>query len=113
MMYTKRRSTPDIPYLFLGKVACLLLFMVALFLIVLFVFPEKSAAAGDTAGRTYSIESVQIEEGDSLWSIASDYYTEEFSSISDYITEIKRMNGLSSDMLYADNYLLVPCYTTD
>jgi len=112
-MYTARKTKTQVPYFFLGKVAFLLLFMVALFLVVLFVLPERSAAADNTAGRTYTITSVQIEEGDSLWSLASEYYTEEFSSIANYITEIKRMNGLSSDMLYAGSYLLIPQFVAE
>lgn len=109
-MYTARRSKTEIPYIFFGKLAALVVIMVALFLIVLFVLPERTAAAGDTIGGTYTISSVQIEEGDSLWSLASEYYTEEFSSVSNYITEIKRMNGLSGDTLYADSYILIPQY---
>ena len=112
-MYTARRNKSEIPYLFIGKLAAILLFMVALFLVVLFVLPERSAAAGNTTGGTYTITSVQIEAGDSLWSLASEYYTEEFVSVSNYITEIMRMNGLSSDTLYAGNYLLIPQYITE
>ena len=52
-------------------------------------------------------------ENDSLISIATEYYTEEFSSIRAYISEIKRMNGLTSDTLYADNYILIPYYCTE
>ena len=110
MMYVERRKKLEIPYVLLGKVAFLLLFMAALFLFVLFVMPERSAAAGNGSASSYRIISVEIEEGDSLWSIATEYYTDEFSSIRDYITEIKRMNNLSSDMLYAGGYLLVPQY---
>lgn len=109
-MYTARRSKTEIPYILLGKLAALIVIMVALFLIVLFVLPERTAAAGDTTGGTYTISSVQIEAGDSLWSLASEYYTEEFSSVSNYIIEIKRMNGLSDDTLYAGSYILIPQY---
>lgn len=112
-MYTARKVKEEFPYYAIGKVAFLLIFMVALFLVVLFVLPERTAAAGNTTGGTYTITSVQIENGDSLWSIASQYYTEEFSSVENYITEIKRMNGLSSDLLYAGNYLLVPQFITE
>lgn len=111
-MYTKHHTKQEIPYIFFGKLAALILFMVALFLVVLFVLPERTAAAGNTTGGTYTITSVQIEEGDSLWSLASEYYTEEFVSITNYISEIKRMNGLSSDVLYAGNYILIPQFVT-
>lgn len=107
-MYSTHKQKEQIPYIFLCKLTAILLFMVALFLVVLFVLPERTAAAGNPTYGTYTITSIQIEEGDSLWSIASEYYTDEFSSIPDYITEIKRMNGLSSDKLYAGNYLVIP-----
>ncbi len=112
-MYTARRKKADVPYMFLGKIAAIVLFMVVLFLIVLFVLPERTAAAGNSTGGTYKITSVQIEEGDSLWSLASEYYTDEFSSIRAYITEIKRMNGLTSDVLYTGNYILIPHFVTE
>ena len=112
-MYPARKTKTQVPYFFFGKLAFLLLFMVALFLVVLFVLPESSAAASNTAGKTYTITSVQIEEGDTLWSLASKYYTEEFFSVSDYIAEIKRMNGLSSDVLYAESYLLIPQFISE
>lgn len=96
---------------FICKVASVVVIMVALFLIVLLLLPERAAYADNSTSKTYSITSVQIEEGDSLWSLASEYYTEEFESLNSYITEIKRMNGLSSDTLYAGNYLLIPHFT--
>ena len=96
-----------------SKLVVITLFMVGLFLIVLFVLPERSAAAGNSTGGTYTITSVQIKEGDSLWSLASQYYTEEYSSLTEYITEIKRMNGLSSDVLFAGNYILLPHFITE
>lgn len=112
-MYMERRQKTEIPYIFLGKVVFLIFFMTILFLFVLFVMPERSASAGNDSVRTYQIISVEIEGGDSLWSIASAYYTDEFFSIRNFITEIKRMNNLSSDTLYAGSYLLIPQYVTE
>ena len=112
-MYIERRRKTEIPFELLGKLAALALIMAALFLLVLFVLPERTAAAGNAAHVTYTITSVQIEEGDSLWSLATEYYTAEFSSVADYMSEIKRLNGLSSDMLYAGNYILIPQYLAE
>lgn len=83
-----------------------------LFLAVLFLLPGRTAEAKDTSKTVYQIHSVSIEEGDSLWSIAAEYYTEDFSSINAYISEIKRMNGLKTDTIYAGGYILVPQYVS-
>ena len=109
-MYTIQKTKTNIPYIFLGKLACILVIMAALFFIVLFFLPEKTASADNNSIGAYTITSVQIEEGDSLWSIAEEYYSEEFSSLKSFITEIKRMNGLASDTVYAGSYILVPQY---
>lgn len=108
MLYN-RKFYNKMSYFYLGKAAALLVIMVALFLLVLLILPEKTAAA-ENITKDYQITSVQIKNGDSLWSMAEEYYSEEFSSIYEYISEIKRMNGLSSDTLYAGNYLLIPFY---
>ena len=111
-MYIAHKRHIQVPYIFLGKAACILVIMISLFLIVLILLPAKSASAGNMANcnSTYTITSVQIQAGDTLWSIAKEYYSEEFSSLTCLVMEIKRMNGLSSDTIYAGNYILVPQY---
>jgi len=109
-MYNTRNKKTQVPYFFLGKATCILVIMVAIFFMVLFILPERTASAENTVGATYTITSVKIEEGDSLWSIAKKHYSEEFSSLNNYIAEIKRMNGLSSDTVFAGSYILVPQY---
>ena len=106
--YNKKENS--IPVAFIGRVAFVFFIVIAMFLLVIFVVPERSAAAKNTTTRTYRIASVEIEEGDSLWSIAEEYFTDEFGSLSSYISEIKRMNGITADTLYAGGYLLVPYY---
>lgn len=85
-------------------------FAVVLFFTVLFLLPKRSASAGNTSNTVYRIASVQIEQGDSLWSIAAEYYTNDFSTLKEYIKEIKRMNCLKDDTIYAGGYLLIPYY---
>ena len=112
-MYIAHKRHIQVPYIFLGKAACILVIIICSFLIVLFFLPAKSASAGDVNSSTYTITSVHIQTGDTLWSIAKEYYSEEFSSVPNLVIEIKRMNGLSSDTIYAGNYILVPQYTTE
>lgn len=113
MMYMERSKTTEQSYYFLYKLLLIAIIMVALFLLVVFILPERTAAAGDSGARSYYITSVRIEAGDTLWGLAKEYYSDEFSSITNYIEEIKRMNGLSSDKLYAGNYILIPQYSND
>lgn len=51
--------------------------------------------------------SVQIKEGESLWSIAADYADQSEISISDYIEELKQMNGLQKETIHTGQYLTV------
>lgn len=53
---------------------------------------------------------VEIEEGDTLWSIANQYISEEYESVNDYIDEIKSINNLTSDKIYKSATLIVPYY---
>lgn len=58
------------------------------------------------------VASVRIEQGESLWRIAERYMTEEYSDIHTYINEIKRSNGLTSDVIHEGAYIIVPYYST-
>ena len=60
--------------------------------------------------RVRYYKSIQVQPGDSLWSIAQIYRTEEFSSIYAYIQEIYELNELQSETIWAGSYLMVICY---
>lgn len=68
------------------------------------VIAEKSPS------REKLATSVRIEKGDTLWSVAERYMTEEYSDINTYINEIKRSNGLTSDVIHEGAYIIVPYY---
>ena len=51
--------------------------------------------------------SIEIEPGDTLWSIASEYCYDMDMSVSDYIREIKKLNRLSTDSITSGQYLTV------
>jgi cell division protein YceG involved in septum cleavage len=90
------------------------LFGFVLFVVLSFfsiVFITKTVTAEREMDRAKKITSVQIKKGDTLWSIAKSYISDEYNDIDDYIDEIKTSNGLSSDTIHAGNYIIVPYYT--
>lgn len=71
-------------------------------------------AGEDKKEQTYKYyTSVQIESGDSLWSIANKYCTEGNMDISDYIKEIKQINHLTTDNITSGQYLTVIYFSTE
>lgn len=73
-----------------------------------------SVNAQDKNKQDYKyFKSIVIEEGDSLWSIANEYISEEYKGIEDYIKELKSMNGLNSDTIHAGQNLIVAYYSDE
>ena len=66
-------------------------------------------AQGTAKGSPYKYyTSIPIEKGDTLWSIAKEYMTEDYDGIEEYIREIRRVNHLSGDKIDAGRYLAIP-----
>jgi len=72
---------------------------------------DKTVTAQKTSDRLKLVASVEVKSGDTLWSIASAYISDEYDSIHDYIDEIKHCNGIVSDEIHAGNFIIVPYYT--
>lgn len=70
----------------------------------------QSAAADTPSNRKKTCTSIEIQPGDTLWSIAEMYYTEEFVDICSYIDEIKKTNNMYDDKIVSGRYLIVPYY---
>ena len=51
--------------------------------------------------------SVQLRQGDSLWDLAEQYRQGSPYSRSEYVEELKRMNGLKSEQIHSGEYLTV------
>jgi cell division protein YceG involved in septum cleavage len=59
-------------------------------------------------------KSIEIEKGDTLWSIANDYSDlGHYESTSEYIKEVRKINSLTSDNIIAGSYIIVPYYSND
>ncbi len=92
------------------KISIFVLFVLILLVFVLLFLPQKTAEAKNAPTGTYRIISIEIQPGDTLWSIATEYFSDDFGSVQSYISEIKRMNEITSDTLYAGAFLVVPYY---
>ena len=55
--------------------------------------------------------SITVSSEDTLWSIAERYMDmEHYSSVNDYIQEVKSMNHLQTDIITYGEHLIVPYY---
>ena len=84
-----------------------LLLVVIIFTII---FATKTATAKREGYRVKQVTSIQIQKGDTLWSIATTYLSDEYKDINEYIDEIILSNGLESHTIHAGNYIIVPYY---
>lgn len=96
------------------KMILVSLFLVALIISIMII--SSKTYAGNFKSDNNSVKlfkSVTIYAGDTLESIAADYMTEEYSSVSSYIKEITSINGICEDHnLIPGNKLIVPYYTS-
>lgn len=90
-----------------------LLAILAVVIIACFLFGSIHSKAGSNGnpdtGRVKLYTSVYIQEGDTLWSIAEEYVSEEYDTIDDYIDELQQMNHIG-DVIHAGCYLTVSYY---
>jgi len=72
---------------------------------------SAQAAPAETSYKYYT--SIQIEAGDTLWQIANNYITDEYSDIHEYIAEVCSINHILEDEIHAGQYIVIPYYSTD
>lgn len=70
----------------------------------------QRASADTPEARRKTCTSIEIQPGDTLWTIAETYYTEECIDLNSYIDEIKKTNNMYDDKLISGRYLIVPYY---
>lgn len=98
----------------LFKKVLLLISCVIIFTIMFSLITSKSSASSVVHAEEHlselEFELVEIQPGDTLWSIAEDHMTPGFHDIRDYIDAIKTCNQLDTDQINYGNYLLIPYY---
>ncbi len=80
--------------------------------VILLVFNHSVTSYAADNGHEV-LMSVDINCGDTLWSIAEENYTPKYGSINKYVRTIKKVNNFSDDKLYAGGMLIVPVYVYD
>lgn len=76
----------------------------------LFILGTSNKHAGATTHNIKYFTCINVEQDDTLWSIAKTYMSSEYTSINDYIDEVKSINNLSTDKIYYGASLVVPYY---
>ncbi len=79
--------------------------------IAIFRLTEQSVHADTTDEMTLCYTSVEIEPGDTLWSIAEESDLTGFSGKKEFIDAIERINNISGDNIHAGNALILPYYS--
>lgn len=74
-----------------------------------------SFANTDTENVSYKyFDSIQVEKGDTLWSLAEKYAdADHYNTNSEYISEVMRINHLHDDEIIAGQYLVIPYYSNE
>ena len=77
--------------------------------VVLLLSGSKVSAHSDHVNQKY-FTSIEVNAGDTLWDIAQDYKTAEYSSTQAYVKEVMEINHLSDETITTGCYLMVPYY---
>ena len=104
----RRKRSVHVKKLFVGILSLFMIFGLSAFYGSGRVSAHDNAKADPERCKYY--KSIQIHSGDTLWNIAEEYMTEDYESVSEYITEVKKINKLSSDQIQDSQYLTVPYY---
>lgn len=67
----------------------------------------------DIASYNKYYVSIQVESGDTLWTIADEYVDGFNIEKADYIEEVCEINEISKDDIHAGDYIVVPYYSQD
>ena len=92
-----------------------ILMLVIGILIGLFLFQifAVRTSADNRQERYKYYNSVFVKPGDSLWTIAENYITDDYEDMESYIAEVMKMNHLGEPQVQAGNYICVPYYSDE
>lgn len=85
---------------------------ISIFLILMGRSGMNSVAARDYASSSQEklFTSIEVKEGDTLWSIAGEYMSPEYNDKRDFIKEVQQMNHITGSVIRTGSHLLIPYY---
>lgn len=91
------------------RTVLIILVMMAVMLLTGGFMTVRSSAKNSTADARRYYRSVEVAEGDTLWSFSSVYAEELGMNTKEYLKELKRVNGMESDRIIAGAKLIIIC----
>lgn len=91
-------------------------FAVVVLLTLILFFAAGSAVFGNRSvvdakgSQEKRFTSIQVQKGDSLWSIAQEYMGDDYHCAGDYIEEVCETNHIYDETIQEGMYLIVPYY---
>lgn len=83
-------------------------------LVLVLLFSNKNITNanenGNNIAKTKYYKTIEVNVGDSLWSIASENKSGEYRTINDYIDEVKNINNLGEDEINSGEKLIIPYF---
>ena len=95
------------------SLAALLCFAVLAAFIVSFAMVNTAEAGTRESSRYKYYTSIQVEPGSNLWEIAKEYASSEYEDLEEYIQEVRQINHLDQDVIYAGSYLCIPYFSSE
>ncbi len=93
------------------------LYFLTFFLILCFALALSGRLASasatrdaDPGGLQKRYTSIEIQPGDSLWSIASGHMSAGYGSVQEYIEDIKALNNMKDDEIHSGHFIIIPYY---
>lgn len=95
-----------------------ILFAMTVVLVVLLAVSYRAILSHATAEGEVQYKyftSIQIQYGDTLWSIAEEYIADcdAYASAADYVDEVMSINHLRDEKILSGQYLIVPYYSSE
>lgn len=91
--------------------SCGIAVVAILIVFVLIGISGSSKKVNASIDGKFIYESVMIQSGETLWSIAAKYQDSFNGSLDEYIEEIMSINNMYDDKIHAGDYIIIPVFT--